>query len=158
VARLPDQRQDGQVRRISLVVFAVALAVVVAGAVIVNLPGPSGPQAPLPPSSASARTVAVAFLDAAVRRDCRDMRALSAPHDTSWCPASLWDQWHGEGDPTMSSWTTVRSTSGRSDPEQCFDFGMRESGLVGMEPGPNVWGLCLRHHAEGWRVSSEGVG
>ncbi len=86
------------------------------------------------------------------------MRSLSEPEDTSWCPASLWEQWTGEGDPTMSSWTTLRSTSVGSDPEQCFEYGMRESGLVGMTPGPNVWGLCLRHHSDGWRVSEEGVG
>lgn len=30
--------------------------------------------------------------------------------------------------------------------------------LVGMTPGANTWGLCLRHHVGGWRVSSEGVG
>lgn len=145
-------------RRIVLVLSAVLVAAVVTGIVVVNVPGRSGPEAPLPPSDASSRTVATAFLDAAVRRDCHGMRALSDPVDTNWCPASLWTQWTGEGDPTMYSWTTLRSTSARSDHEQCFEYGMRDSGLVGMEPGPNTWGLCLRHHLAGWRVSSEGVG
>jgi hypothetical protein len=146
------------VRRISLVVSGLLLAVAVAGVVVVTVPGRSGPQAPLPPASASARTVAAAFLDAAVRRDCRDMRSLADPEDTSWCPASFWHRWTGEGDPTMYSWTTLRGTSGRSDPEQCFAYGIRESGVVGMEPGPSTWGLCLEHRPEGWRVSEEGVG
>jgi hypothetical protein len=146
------------VRRVTVVIFGAVLAIVVAGLVVVNVPGRSGPHAPLPSSRASARTVARSFLDAAVRRDCQGMRALSAPDDTEWCPASLWTQWAGEGDPTMYSWTTLRGTSGRSNREQCFEYDMQESGLVGMDSGPNTWGLCLRHHFGGWRVSSEGVG
>ena len=145
-------------RRIPLVLATALAAVALAGVVVVTVPGRSGPSAPLPSSDASAATVARAFLDAAVRRDCHGMRALSAPDDTAWCPASLWTQWTGEGDPTMYSWTTLRSLSARSAPEQCFDYGMRQSGATGMTPGPYTWGLCLRHHVDGWRVSSEGVG
>jgi hypothetical protein len=146
------------VRRIPLVLTSAAVVLVVAAVVTLTVPGRSGPSAPLPPSSASPATVARAFLDAAVRRDCHGMRALSTPDDTDWCPASLWTQWTAEGDPTMHSWTALRQVSDPSDPEQCLEYDMRESGLVGMEPGRNTWGLCLRHHAGGWRVSSEGVG
>jgi len=144
--------------RISSIVVGLALAVVVAGLVVINVPGRSGPSAPLPPSSASARTIAEAFLDAAVCRDCHGMRALSSPVDTTWCPASRWTKWDGDGDATMYSWTGLKSASDRSDPEQCFQYGMRESGLTGMTDGSNIWGLCLHHHVNGWRVSSEGVG
>lgn len=145
-------------RRVPLITTGLVLAVVVGGLVVVGAPGRSGPQAPLPSSSASARTVARAFLDAAVRRDCHGMRALSAPDDTDWCPASLWQQWTGEGDPTMDAWSALQRTTAAADRQQCFEFGTRETGLTGMEPGANTWGLCLRHHADGWRVVSEGVG
>lgn len=151
-------RQDEHVRRITLVVTGTTIAVVVAAIVVVNVPGRSGPSAPPPPAAASAATVARSFLDAAVRRDCHGMRALSRPDDTAWCPASRWTQWTGEGDPTMWSWTGLRRASERSDPEQCFTFAMRESHVVGMTPGRMSWGLCLHHHLDGWRVSTEGVG
>ena len=144
--------------RVPLIVTGVVAAAVVGCLVVVGLPGRSGPQAPLPSSSASARTVARAFLDAAVRRDRHGMRALSAPADTNWCPASLWQQWTHEGDPTMHAWSALRRTTAAADRQQCFEYRLRESGLTGMEPGTNSWGLCLRHHGDGWRVVSEGVG
>lgn len=129
-----------------------------AGIVVVNVPGRSGPAAPLPRADAPSATVARAFLDAAVRRDCGSMRALSTPDDTAWCPASLWTQWTGEGDPTMHSWTTLQSVSDRTDPEQCYQYGLDQDGLTGMASGANTWGLCLRREVGGWRVTSEGVG
>ena len=141
-----------------MVALGTLAAVLVAAVVVVNVPGRSGPSAPLPPAGAPAATVARAFLDAAVRRDCHGMRALSSPDDTTWCPASLWTRWTAEGDPTMYSWTGLERVSERSDPEQCFEYGMRQSGVPGMEPGPYTWGLCLDHHLDSWRVSEEGVG
>lgn len=144
--------------RPALVVASTLVALLVAGIVVVNLPGRSGPSAPLPGADASPTTVARAFLDAAVRRDCGSMRALSSPDDTNWCPASLWTQWTGEGDPTMYSWNTLQAVSDRTDPEQCYQYGLDQDGLVGMADGRNTWGLCLRHGLGGWQVTSEGVG
>jgi hypothetical protein len=145
------------VRRPAIIVTSVIAAVLVAGVVVITVPGRSGPGASLPSSDAAAPTVARAFLDAAVRRDCHAMRALSSPVDTNWCPASLYGRWMS-GDPTMHDWTTLRAVSAARDPEQCFEYGMHESGVTGMSPGAMTFGLCLRHHPEGWRVSEEGVG
>jgi hypothetical protein len=139
-------------------VLGALVVLLTAGIVVVNVPGRSGPSAPLPRADAPPATVARAFLDAAVRRDCGSMRALSTPDDTNWCPASLWTQWTGEGDPTMHSWTTLQSVSDRNDPEQCYQYGLDQDGLVGMASGANTWGLCLRRGNDGWRVTSEGVG
>jgi hypothetical protein len=146
------------VRRITVVGLGSVLAVLVAAVVVVSVPGRSGPSAPLPPAGASASTVGRAFLDAAVRRDCDGMRALSSPDDTSWCPASRWGQWTGEGDPTMHSWGSMRNVSAAADAEQCFVYSLRQSGLVGMATGEGTWGFCERHTPAGWRVVREGVG
>ncbi|PZE86812.1 hypothetical protein [Curtobacterium sp. MCBD17_032] len=145
-------------RRITVIGLGSVLAVLVAAVVVVAVPGPSGPTAPLPPAEASASTVGRAFLDAAVRRDCSGMRALSIPDDTNWCPASLWDRWTGEGDPTMSSWAGLRDVSAPTDTEQCFEVTLRQSGLTGMADGEDTWGFCERHSRHGWRIVSEGVG
>lgn len=144
--------------RLAAVVLGAVLLALVGGIVAVNAPGRSGPSAPLPRADAAPSTVARAFLDAAVRRDCGAMRALSSPDDTDWCPASLWTQWTGEGDPTMHSWAALRSESDPGDAEQCYEYDLDQDGLVGMEDGRNTWGLCLRQGLGGWRVTSEGVG
>lgn len=143
--------------RTRLVIGAAAVAVVVGAVVVVDVRGPSGASAPLPAHSASARTVAAAFLDAAVQHDCGSLRTLSIPDDTRWCPASLWERWQGD-DPRMTSWRRLRSGSDTSDAERCFMFEMRESGVTGMEPGTATWGLCLHRAAGTWRVAEEGVG
>ncbi|WIB15742.1 hypothetical protein DEJ34_01025 [Curtobacterium sp. MCPF17_050] len=143
-------------RRITVVGLGSVLAVLVAAGVVVCVPGRSGPSAPLPPAGASASTVGRAFLDAAVRRDCDGMRALSSPDDTSWCPASLWARWTGEGDPTMHSWGGLRDVSAPADADRCFEYSLRESGLVGMATGEGTWGFCERHTRHGWRLVSEG--
>jgi hypothetical protein len=146
------------VRRITVVGLGSVLAVLVAAVVVVSVPGRSGPSAPLPSAGASASTVGRAFLDAAVRRDCDGMRALSSPDDTSWCPASLWTQWAGEGDPTLHSWGGLRNVSRAADADQCFEYSLRQSGLVGMATGESTWGFCERLTPAGWRVVREGVG
>lgn len=145
-------------RRRTIIASGLASAVVIAGLVVVSVPGRSGPPAPLPSSTSSAATVARAFLDAAVRRDCPGMRALSDPDDTDWCPESRWEQWTAEGDPTMHEWDSLRSVSARSEPEQCFIYELSQDGLPGMASGRNTWGLCLRRHRDGWRVAGEEVG
>lgn len=144
-------------RRLVVLGLSVVLLLIVV-VVFVTVPGRSGPSAPLPASTASTKAVAAAFLDAAVRRNCPDMRALSDPDDTNWCPGSRYEQWAGDGDPTIHSWSGLRSVSDRSDPQQCVMYDMDQSGETGMSPGPITHGLCLRHHANGWRVSNEGVG
>lgn len=141
-----------------VVVVGVVLVAVVAAWIAVGVRGPSGPSAPLPGASASARTVARAFLDAAVRRDCRALRALSSPDDTDWCPATQWQRWIGEGDPTMHSWHALRSVPDSVDGDRCFEYELDQDGLVGMADGAGTWGLCLHHEPDGWRVAGEGVG
>ncbi|OIH93449.1 hypothetical protein BIU90_07070 [Curtobacterium sp. MCBA15_001] len=144
-------------RRLIFLWLSVVLLLIAAVA-FVTVPGRSGPSAPLPAPSASAKAVAAAFLNAAVRRNCPDMRALSDPDDTDWCPANRYEQWAGDGDPTIHSWSGLRSVSEHSDPQQCFMYDMDQSGATGMSPGAITFGLCLRHQANGWRVSNEGVG
>lgn len=60
--------------RTRLVIGTAALVAVVGTVVAVTVHGPSGPSRPLRADDASARTVATAFLDAAVRRDCGSLR------------------------------------------------------------------------------------
>lgn len=142
--------------RTRLAVGTTVLAAVVGAVVVVTVRAPSGPSAPLPADDAAPRTVATAFLDAAVRRDCGSLRALSTPDDTLWCPSSLWERWHDD-DPRMQSWHALRATDG-DDAERCYMYELQESGVLGMTPGDATWGLCLHRDGATWRVTEEGVG
>lgn len=142
------------------VAVAAVVAVVVAGVLAVvalDSRGASGPSAPLPAAGAGPRTVASAFLDAAVRRDCGSLEALSSPDDTLWCPSTAWERLQGN-DPRLRSWSGLRSVPSAGDGQRCFSDDLRQTGVMGMDPGPITWGLCLQRVSGSWRVSSEGVG
>lgn len=144
-------------RKLVVGMSAIATLALIGGVVLVNVRGPSGPSAPLPRSNASATTVARAFLDAAVRRDCGSLRALSSTDDTLWCPSSAWERWQGD-DPVMHSWWALRQLPDDGDSEQCFSFDIDATGALGMAPDSQSWGFCERHTGGGWRVSEEGQG
>lgn len=143
--------------RRTAVIGAAAVVAVVLAVVLLNTRGASGPSAPLPDADAGPRTVATAFLDAAVRRDCGTLRALSEPDDTLWCASTVSERLQGD-DPRLHSWSGLRSTADDGDGERCFADELHQSGVMGMAPGPITWGLCLHRVDGSWRVSSEGVG
>lgn len=144
-------------RRVAVVAAVAGLVAVVLAVVALDTRGASGPSVPLPSADAGPKTVASAFLDAAVRRDCGSLRALSEPDDTLWCPSTAWDRLQGN-DPRLQSWTGLRSVPDAGDGQRCFSDDLRQTGVMGMDPGPITWGLCLQRVSGSWRVSSEGVG
>ncbi|OIH94067.1 hypothetical protein [Curtobacterium sp. MCBA15_001] len=150
---MPSDRR----RRVAVVAAVAVVVAVVLTVVGLNARGASGPSAPLPATDAGPRSVATAFLDAAVRRDCGSLRALSSPDDTLWCPSTAWERLQGN-DPRLRSWGGLRRVPGAADGQQCFSDDLRQTGVMGMDPGPITWGLCLQRVSGSWRVSSEGVG
>jgi hypothetical protein len=112
--------------------------------------------APVPPSNASARTIASAFLHAAERRDCPMMRALSDPDDTRWCVS--WLRNALGDDPRLLSHGRLEVVPGSGADETDFTVMITVRGVSGMEDGTDAWGLLLRPTSAGWRVSDEGTG
>ncbi|KTR19337.1 hypothetical protein [Curtobacterium citreum] len=138
--------------------FLGAAAIVVIGVVVATAPSWSTTFVAVPPRSASARTVAETFWRAAEHRDCATMRALSDPDDTTWC-VSWWDTLTGQ-DPHLLghgrfSDPTTQPDDGTGETSVRFTVDVRN--VSGMPDGRNEWGLFLRHTADGWRVSEEGV-
>lgn len=135
-----------------------AAAVAVVGVVAATAPSWSTTSVAVPPRTASARTVAETFWRAAEHRDCATMRALSDPDDTTWC-VSWWDTSTGQ-DPHLLghgrfSDPTTQPDDGTGETSVRFTVDVRN--VSGMPDGWNEWGLFLRHTADGWRVSEEGV-
>lgn len=149
----PRAARSMKPRKVALVS---AGGIVIAASVAALIPTWIEPAAPVPPSNASALTVARAFLHAAERRDCPSMRALSDPDDTRWCVSWLSNAL-GD-DPRLLSHGRLEVVPGSGSGETDFTVTITVRGVSGMEDGTDAWGLVLRSTSAGWRVSDEGTG
>lgn len=129
-----------------------ALVVVVAGGWLRFGP-PSQPDQPLPAADASVSTVAIAYLNAAVRQDCAFTGALTMGRTFAWCTSPTMTAYRDVKDPVL----LPKEQAGRD--QQCIPFEMTntESSDGSLTAGDRrPWNLCFVSTVDGWRVYDQG--